>query len=51
MKVSGLGSRGKARRKEKAFTNGLLFCPKPVLVYRVTAIDISCERKIVMDVF
>ncbi len=51
MKVSGLGSRSKARRKEKAFTNGLLFCPKPVLVYRVTAIDISCERKIVMDVF
>jgi hypothetical protein len=35
MRVSGLGSRGKARRKEKAFTNGLLFCPKPVLGYGV----------------
>jgi hypothetical protein len=36
MKVSGLGSRSKARRKEeKAFKNRLLHCPIPALVYRI----------------
>jgi hypothetical protein len=36
MNISGSGSRSNARRKEeKAFKNGLLHCPIPVLVYRI----------------